>query len=198
MIVKLKTIFSWKMSTNRLERFLKTNKDKISDKDFTKMAMRKNFNQELKEEYSDRIDIDKIFLHGKLDTYNAYRLRDDIDWNYIHKKNEDKYHKFWDSVSSTNYLNLYEGKYHFMINWTIVTTKRCLLEEELFNLGKLIKWEKMTYSTQPFLTEDIIKKYIYIVDLNVIREKYFFRDKFIEEMMLLQADVRHKFHYANL
>lgn len=193
MIIKLKTAFSWTMSHEKLRVFLKENHTKISNEEFTKMALRKNFIQELKEEYIDRINFNELFLKDRLGFYEAYRLRDEIDWHYIVKKDEAKYKAFWDRTSYASYTKLYEKKYHFMINWDIVTKERRLSEEDLENLGKYINWGLMEYFNQPFLNEQIIKKHIFLVDLDVIEKKYFFDKKFIEEMRLLQADVRFKF-----
>lgn len=193
MTIKLKTKFSWAMSTERLTSFLKANHTKISKEDFTKMALRKNFDQELKEEYVDKINFNELFLKDKLGVYEAYRLRDEIDWHYILKKDEAKYKAFWDRTSYASYVKLYEKKYQFMINWDIVTEERRLSEEDLENLGKYINWGLMEYFNQPFLNEQIIKKHIFLVDLDVIEKKYFFDKKFIQEMRLLQAEARFKF-----
>lgn len=193
MITKIKIIFSWAMSTKRLTSFLEENHTNISKEDFTKMALRKNFDDELKEEYIERINFNELFLKGKLSVYESYRLRDEIDWYYILKTDKNKYNEFWDKTSNCSYVKLYEEKYHFMINWDIVTKERRLSEEDLENLGKHLNWELMEYFNQPFLTEKIIKKHIYIVDLDVIEKKYFFDKKFIQEMRLLQVEARFKF-----
>lgn len=195
MLFTLKKTFSWLLSTDSLKKFLYNNKDKLTKKDFTKIALNNNFSPELRELYIDKIDFTELFLNGLINKYNAYKLRDRIDWYYIEKKDRDLYKSFWDYISATIYLDLTETKYHYMINWNIVTTTRMLSRYELSELGNHINWTLMDYKKQPFLTESIIKKYIYKVDLNIIKEKYFFSDSFIEEMMDLQSEVRYKFNH---
>lgn len=195
MLFTLKKTFSWLLSTDSLKKFLYNNKDKLTKKDFTKIAMNNNFSLELRELYIDKIDFTELFLNRLINKYNAYKLRDRIDWYYIEKKDRELYKSFWDYISATIYLDLTETKYHHMINWNIVTTSRMLSRYQLSELGNYINWTLMDYKNQPFLTESIIKKYIYKVDLNIIKEKYFFSDSFIEEMMDLQSEVRYKFNH---
>lgn len=195
MLFTLKKRFSWLLSTDSLKKFLYNNKDKLTKKDFTKIAMNNNFSLELRKLYIDKIDFTELFLNGIINKYNAYKLRDRIDWYYIEKKDRELYKSFWDYISATIYLDLTETKYHHMINWNIVTTSRMLSRYQLSELGNHINWTLMDYKNQPFLTESIIKKYIYKVNLNIIKEKYFFSDSFIEEMMDLQSEVRYKFNH---